>query len=224
MKPITVVIAEDHLIVREGIRMMLELEPDLKVVGEAQDGRQAVALAVQLRPDVILMDIAMAKMNGLEATRQVRKAVPEVKVLILSAHADNAYVESALEAGACGFLLKQSSGHDVGSAIRKAHLGQACFTSSIARNLERQRQQSGGANGHLENAPVLTQREREVLQLIAEGKANKESAAELGISIKTVEKHRQNLMEKLGIHETAGLTRYAISAGIVESSVQVTIT
>jgi len=124
--------------------------------------------------------------------------------------------------GPSGFL-KQSSGHDVGNAIRKVHKGQACFTASIARDLERQRQQSPGANGPLENAPALTQREMEVLQLIAEGKANKESAAILSISIKTVEKHRQNLMEKLGIHETAGLTRYAIGAGIVENSVQVTI-
>jgi len=224
MKRITVLLAEDHTIVREGFRKMLELENDLEVAGEAQDGRQAVALAKKLRPAVVLMDIAMPLLNGLEATRQVLKAVPATKVLILSAHSDDAYVQSAIESGAVGFLLKQTSAHDVCRAIREVQKGKTFFTPSISRRLDHLHPQGPGGAGHVnKNGAQLTSREMEVLQLIAEGKANKETASELGISIKTVEKHRENLMAKLSIHDTAGLTRYAIGAGIIESSVQLTI-
>jgi DNA-binding NarL/FixJ family response regulator len=224
MKRITVLLAEDHTIVREGFRKMLELENDLQVVGEAQDGRQAVALAKKLRPAVVLMDIAMPRLNGLEATRQVLKAVPATKVLILSAHSDDAYVKNATESGAMGFLLKQTSAHDVCRAIREVQMGRSFFSPSISRRLDRLNPQSPDRAGRPnKKAARLTSREMEVLQLIAEGKANKETAAELGISIKTVEKHREKVMGKLNIHDTAGLTRYAISAGIIESSVQLTI-
>ncbi len=220
----TVLLAEDHTIVREGLRKMLELEDDLEVVGEAQDGRQAVALAKKLRPAVVLMDIAMPLLNGLEATRQVLKALPATRVLMLSAHNDDAYVTHAIEAGAVGFLLKQTSAHDVCRAIREVQKGNTFFSPSVARRLQK-RDLKSPARAGLSKAPhtSLTPREMEVLQLIAEGKANKETAAELGISLKTVEKHREHLMEKLDIHDTAGLTRYAIGAGIIESSVQVTI-
>jgi DNA-binding NarL/FixJ family response regulator len=224
MKQITVLLADDHMIVREGFRKMLELENDLQVVGEAQDGRQAVAMVKKLHPAVVLMDIAMPLLNGLEATRQVLLACPDTKVIMLSAHSDDAYVEDATHSGARGFLLKQSSAHSVCQAIREVQKGNTFFSPTVAKRLhERDRRctDRGGSlkarNGH------LSSREVEVLQLIAEGKANKETASELGISIKTVEKHRVNLMSKLGIHDTAGLTRYAIGAGIIESCVQVTI-
>ena len=224
MKRITILLAEDHTIVREGFRKMLELEADLEVIGEAQDGRKAVALAKKLRPDVVLMDIAMPLLNGLEAPRQLLKDFPTAKVLILSAHSDDAYVTNATESGAVGFLLKQTSAHDVCRAIREVHKGKTFFSPSIARRLHDLDPKSRDREGlHAKKSARLTSREIEVLQLIAEGKANKETASELHISIKTVEKHRQALMEKLNIHDTASLTRYAIAAGIIESSVQVTI-
>ncbi len=224
MKRITVMLAEDHMVVREGFRKMLELEPDLEVVGEAQDGRQAVALALKLKPAVVLMDIAMPLLNGLEATRQLHKGLPATRIIMLSAHSDDAYVTNATESGAVGFLLKQSSAHEVCRAIREVFQGRTFFTPSIAKRRDRQNPQSIGRLGLPNKQAVqLTSREMEVLQLIAEGKANKETAAELGIGVKTVEKHREHLMAKLDIHDTAGLTRYAIGAGIIESSVQLTI-
>jgi two-component system, NarL family, nitrate/nitrite response regulator NarL len=210
--------------VREGFRKMLEMEDDLEVVGEAQEGRQAVALAKKLRPDVVLMDIAMPLLNGLEATRQILKIEPAARVLILSAHSDDAYVKNATESGAVGFLLKQTSSHEVCRAIREVHAGKTFFSPSISRRQDRIHPLSPDRKGGFKKKAVpLTSREMEILQLIAEGKANKETASELGIGIKTVEKHREHIMQKLDIHDTAGLTRYAISAGIIESSVQLTI-
>ena len=224
MKRITALLAEDHMIVREGFRKMLELEDDIQVVGEAPDGRQAVALAKKLRPEVILMDIAMPSLNGLEATRQILKALPATKIVILSAHGDDAYVQSAIESGAVGFLLKQTSAHDVCRAIREVQKGKTFFSPSITKRIDPLNPKSPDRAGAVsKRAAQLTSREIEVLQLIAEGKANKETASELGIGVKTVEKHREHLMQKLGIHDTAGLTRYAISAGIIENSVQLTI-
>jgi DNA-binding NarL/FixJ family response regulator len=223
-KRITVLLAEDHMIVREGFRKMLELEKDLQVVGEAEDGRQAVTMVKKLRPAVVLMDIAMPRLNGLESTRQILKAVPDTKVLMLSAHSDAAYVKEATDSGAMGFLLKQTSSHVVCEAIREVQKGKTFFCTEIAKRLhERDRKPLDRAGMPRTRNARLSSRETEVLQLIAEGKANKETAAELGISTKTVEKHRENLMQKLNIHDTAGLTRYAIGAGIIESSVQLTI-
>jgi DNA-binding NarL/FixJ family response regulator len=224
MKRITVLLAEDHMIVREGFRRMLDLEDDFEIVGEAQNGRQAVAMVKKLLPAVVLMDIAMPLLNGLEATRQILKAVPGTKIVILSAHNDDAYVQNATESGAVGFLLKQTSAHNVCQAIREVQKGKTFFSPSVSRRLGRLNLQSTDHARQI-NKKVghLTSREMEVLQLIAEGKANKETAAELGIGIKTVEKHREHLMEKLDIHDTARLTRYAIDAGIIESSVQLTI-
>ena len=224
MKPITILLAEDHTIVREGLRNMLKLENDLEVVGEVEDGRQAVAMIKKLRPEVVLMDIAMPRLNGLEATRQALKVVPDTKVLILSAHGDDDYVHGATEAGAVGFLLKQASAHEMCRAIRDVCAGKTYFSSNIMKRLQRLQGQSVNRQG-ITNTKIsrLTSRETEVLQLIAEGKANKQTAAELGIGIKTVEKHRQHLMAKLDLHDTASLTRYAISSGIIESSVQLTV-
>lgn len=224
MKKITVLLAEDHMIVREGFRKMLELENDFEIVGEAQDGRKALALAKKFHPDVVLMDIAMPLLNGLEAARQLRKELPATKVLMLSAHSDDAYVESATEAGAVGFLLKQTSAHEVCRALREVHAGKTFFSPSVSQRMNRLNPPTSSRAGIRGRKPIqLTARETEVLQLVAEGNANKQIAAELGIGIKTVEKHREHLMEKLDIHDTAGLTRYAISTGVIESSVQVTI-
>ena len=224
MKRITVLLAEDHMIVREGFRKMLEFEDDFEIVGEAQDGRQAVALVKKFRPQVVLMDIAMPLLNGLEALRQVLKAVPTTKVIMLSAHSDDAYIKNATASGAQGFLLKQTSAHDVCHAIREVHNGKTFFSPAVARRQGRLNPASLTRTGGLgKKVAQLTSREMEVLQLIAEGKANKETASELGIGLKTVEKHREHLMAKLDIHDTAGLTRYAIGAGIIESSVQLTI-
>ena len=222
MKRITVLLAEDHLIVREGLRNLMTLEADLEVVGEAKTGRQAVALAKKLRPAVIVMDIAMPLLNGLEATRKIRQAIPGAKVLMLSAHSDDAYVDQAIAFGAAGFLLKQTSSHDLTQAIRDVHNGKTFFTPTIAKRLHQQKLPASGRPLR-KRVASLTSRELEVLQLIAEGQPNKQVADELGISIKTIEKHRQNLMQKLNIHDVAGLTRYAIGAGIIESSVHLTI-
>jgi DNA-binding NarL/FixJ family response regulator len=223
-KPITVLLAEDHTIVREGLRRLLEAESDIEVIGEAATGRQAVDLTRKLRPQVAVMDIAMPQMNGLEATRQILRAAPDTKVLILSAHSDDAYVESMTALGAAGYLIKQTSAHFLCEAIREVQKGNTFFSPSIAKRLRQQTQKSLDRKGRLRAKTVrLSTREAEVLQLVAEGEANKQIAAELGISIKTVEKHRDHLMRKLDIHDTAGLTRYAIQAGIIESSVHLTI-
>ncbi len=218
MKTITVLLAEDHLIVREGLRALLKSEADICIVGEADNGREAVDLTRTLRPDVIVMDIAMPLLNGLEATRQILRAAPATRVIILSAYRDDAYVDQVMALGASGYLIKQNAFHVLPEAIRQVHQGKTCFSPSISKR-RHQLDQAGAKK----DAPLLTSREMEILQLIAEGKANKESAAELHISIKTVEKHRQSLMAKLNIHDTANLTRYAIAKGIIECSVKVTI-
>ena len=224
MKRITVLLAEDHTVVREGLRALLEKEADITVVGEAETGRQAVELALSLRPAVVVMDIAMPLLNGLEATRQVLHALPATKVLILSAHGDDEYVQQVTAAGALGYLIKQSSARLLSRAIREVQKGNTFFSPSVAKRLQDQYENLPGLTGlSRKSGARLTSREVEIIQLIAEGKANKQVAAELGISHKTVEKHREHLMRKLNIHDTAGLTRYAIGAGIIESSVQLTI-
>ncbi len=223
MIPITVLLAEDHMIVREGLRALLTLEADIKVVGEAENGRQAVALASQLCPDVVVMDIAMPLLNGMEATRQILQFTPSTKILILSAHSDDSYVENVMSIGASGYLIKQTAAHVLPGAIRDVHKGKIFLSPTISKRLHHHIQRARAA-GELPGGEKLklTPREAEVLQLVAEGKANKETAAELKISIKTVEKHRQKVMEKLNIHDTAGLTRHAIAVGVIESSVQPT--
>ena len=225
MKRITVLLAEDHQIVREGFRSLLKSEPDIEVVGEAQTGREAVALVKKLRPAVVVMDIAMPSLNGLEATRQIRKGFPDIKVIILSAHSDDAYVEQMIQLGASGFLLKQASSHSLAAAIREVQKGGTFFSPDVAKRLRNRDQQSQDREGRFKKKNNrLSSREMEVLQLIAEGKPNKQVAAELGVSFKTVDKHRQHLMGKLDIHDIAGLTRYAIAEGIIESEVRMTMT
>jgi len=224
MKRITVLLAEDHQIVREGYRASLKHEPDIEVVGEAETGRQAVQLTRRLRPAVVVMDIAMPLLNGLEATRQICRDFPDTRVLILSAHSDDAYVENAIVLGAAGFLLKQTSSDTLATAIREVQKGKRFFSHSISKRLHGRLQKSLDRERQFtKKTNRLSSREVEVLQLIAEGKANKQVAAELGVSFKTVDKHRQHLMSKLDIHDVAGLTRYAIAEGIIESNVRVTI-
>ena len=221
MKPITVLLAEDHLIVREGLRALLNPETNIKIVGEAENGRQAVSLVRQCGPDVVVMDIAMPLLNGLEATRQILQTAPSTKVLLLSAYSDDSYVRRAMALGASGYLIKQTAAHALIEAIREVYQGRLYFSPSSSRRIKNHDWNAPPRGDHSgRNAFPLTSREAEVLQLVAEGKANKQTADELNISVKTVEKHRQSLMQKLNIHDTAGLTRHAIAAGIIESSVQ----
>jgi DNA-binding NarL/FixJ family response regulator len=221
---ITVLLAEDHLIVRQGLCALLDLEEQFAIVGEAQTGSDAVDLAKSLRPDVIVMDIAMPVMNGLEATRQILAAIPTAKVLILSGHTDDEYIERMTTAGARGFLEKQTSAQVLAEAVREVAKGNTFYSPGIAKRLReaagRPRDRAGLI---VAKGKPLTRREREVLQLVAEGASNKQVASRLKISIKTVEKHRQHLMNKLNIHDTATLTRYAIGSGVIESNVQLTI-
>ena len=220
MKLVTLLLAEDHAVVREGLMALLKTVEDFQVVGEATTGREAVELARKLRPEVIVMDVAMPKLNGCEATRQILFDNPAAKVLALSARSDDEYVARMVAVGAMGFVEKQCSGQILLRAIRQVGAGQTFFSPAITKRLlqiGRKAREEGFASGKLQ--PALTSREEEVLQLVAEGAPNKQIAVELSISVKTVDKHRQQLMNKLGIHDTAGLTRYAISSGAIECNV-----
>lgn len=221
-RKVTVLLADDHRVVRQGLRALVAGEPDFEVVGEADNGREAVLMAKKLLPDVVVMDIAMPLLNGLEATRQILRQLPATKVLVLSSYGD--YVQPLTQAGAAGYLIKQTAASELLNAIREVRKGNAFFSPSIARRLRDQCRGSLGGNGSPADAATevqLTSRESEVLQLIAEGQPNKQIADGLGISVKTVEKHRQTLMAKLNIHCIADLTRYAISKGIVECNTAV---
>ena len=219
MEKIRVILADDHTVVRQGLRALLASEGDIEVVGEAENGRQAIQLVKKLLPDVAVMDIAMPVLNGLEATRQITRAAPATKVLVLSSYSDDDYVQQLTQAGAAGYLVKQTAANELLKAIREAHRGNAYFSPAIAKRLRDQCREAfvSGEPGR-RRPDYLTTREAEVLQLIAEGQANKQIAAELCISIKTVEKHRQQVMNKLNIHDVAGLTRHAISKGIIETN------
>lgn len=214
---ITVLLAEDHTIVREGLNALLSADGGFKLVADARTGAEAVKLAAKFRPDVILMDIAMPVLNGLEATRQILAADPTARVIVLSAYSDDEYIDRMNEAGVAGFLEKQTSAEVLTQAIREVAAGRSYYSPSIAKRL---RAAAGKGHDHKDTlgsaTAHLTSRETEVLQLVAEGSANKQIASELGISIKTVEKHRQRLMDKLDLHDIASLTRYAIGRGISE--------
>ncbi len=218
MNKIKILLADDHTVVRQGLKVLLEAQPDMAVVGEAATGRQAMQIARKQMPDVVVMDIAMPSLNGLEATRQIIRDVPSAKVLILSSYNDDEYVSQLTEAGAAGYLLKQTAATDLIRAIREIRKGKSFFSPAVSKRLlEYYRETIVKGTRVPRPRPLLTSRETEVLQLIAEGGGNKQIAAELGISIKTVEKHRQQVMNKLHIHEVAGLTRYAISKGMIPS-------
>jgi DNA-binding NarL/FixJ family response regulator len=222
MKKICLLLADDHAVVRQGLRALLEAEGDMVVVGEAENGREAVAQTKKSLPDVVVMDVAMPGMNGLEATRQIVRNPPSTKVLVLTSYGDDDYVAQLLEAGASGYLVKQTAAADLLKAIREVHHGKAFFSPSIAKRLRHQERETAAGGQPTLRGGRLTSREAEVLQLVAEGFANKQIAAELSISIKTVEKHRQQAMNKLDIHDIAGLTRYAIAKGWVERSAPTT--
>ena len=221
MKPITILLSEDHMILRAGLRSLLAEEEDIKIIGEAANGHQAVELCLDLKPHIVVMDIHMPLLNGLEATRQILRALPSTKILILSASSDPIHLEALMKLKIAGYLLKQSEAELLPAAIRAAHNGESYFSPSIARHMEREFS-NHATLGH-SCSTTLTSREAEVLQLVAEGSANKQISAELHISVKTVEKHRQSLMKKLRIHDIAGLTRYAIDRGVIESEVRVAL-
>jgi DNA-binding NarL/FixJ family response regulator len=218
MKKISVLLADDHTVVRQGLRTLLTTEPDIDVVAEAENGRQAVQLALQLKPDVIVMDIAMPQLNGLEAAKQITEENLPVKLLILSSYADSEYVHQLTAAGAAGYVIKQTAASDLINAVREVSKGNAFFSPPVLKQLlEYYREACKRGGLQPQSGGQLTNREQEVLQLVAEGHVNKQIASTLFLSIKTVEKHRQQLMNKLGIHDIAGLTRYAIAHGVVES-------
>lgn len=221
MPNISVLLVDDHNIVRQGLRALLLAEGDITIMGEAQSGREAVQMASQLRPEVVIMDLAMPLLNGAEATRQIIKAVPNARVVVLSSYGDDEHLQQAISAGAAAYLLKQTAAVDLVKAIREVKRGNAYFSPAIAMRLrektcEQPVEIAPAPAAPPRSEPELTSREMEVLQLIAEGFANKQIAGELGLSVKTVEKHRQAVMKKLDIHDIAGLVRHAASKGIIE--------
>jgi len=220
MSNISVLLVDDHNIVREGLKALLGGEGDISIVAEAQTGREAVLLASQHRPNIVIMDLAMPRLNGCEATRQILKTIPTAKVIVLSTYGDDEHVQQALGAGAAAYLLKQTAAIDLIQAIREVSKGNAYFSPIIAKRLrdEACREPAVGPEPPKPANAELTQREAEVLQLIAEGYANKQIADELGLSVKTIEKHRQQVMQKLNIHNIPGLVRHAITKGIIENN------
>lgn len=215
MKPIRILIVDDHTLVRAGIRSLVEKLPEVQVVAEARDGRDALRLVKTQRPDVVLMDIAMPGLNGLEATKQMAKEFPHSHVLILSMHASEEYVWQALRAGAAGYLLKGAELAELALAIKAVSVGETYLSPPISKHVIRDYLERTGGEATLPER--LTPRQREILQLIAEGVTTKEIAETLRISVKTAETHRAQLMERLGIHDIAGLVRYAIKIGLVQS-------
>ncbi len=215
MEKIRVLLADDHTILRNGLCAFLEKEIDIEIVGDAEDGRAAVSMACQLKPDVIVMDIAMPLLNGVEATRQIKRQCPKVRVLILSQHDNEEYIRQALDAGAMGYILKDAAADELIGAIRSVQRGEAVLSPAITRLVIEDYLRWGGIRPD-EKVDGLSAREREVLQLIAEGYTNKQIADILTISIKTVQTHRLSLMQKLNLHDRGELIKYAIQKKIIE--------
>jgi two-component system response regulator NreC len=216
---IALVVADDHTIVRRGLVHLLSLDPEVEIIGEAEDGRAAVELAEKEEPDVVLMDISMPGLNGLEATRQIRKRAPHVKILILSAFDNDEYVVQVVRSGANGYVLKNTTADELYTAIRTVHSGRSYFSPSVSRavlDVSPGTEQGGeNSSSSLEPKSPLTPREREILQLIAEGETHAQVAEKLHISVRTVDTHCNNIVKKLDIHDRSGLVTYAIKNGIV---------
>lgn len=216
MKKIKLLVADDHKIFRQGIKKLLEEQNDLQIVGEAKDGREAVKKAQELKPDIILMDVAMADLNGLQATREIKKALPDTKVLMLTMHKNEEYVLQSFQAGASGYVLKEGAVEDLVAAIHSVDNDKSFLSPTISKTVIDayvRKMETGKMETPFD---LLTDREREVLQLIAEGYTNREVAKSLYISVKTVEAHRAHIMRKLNIHEVAKLVKYAIQKGLVD--------
>ncbi len=210
-KKIRILLADDHAVVRQGFGRILAAQSDLEVIGEAGNGREAVTLAEELKPDVVVMDVSMPELNGVEATRRLTKAVPRSRVLALSMHKDSVYVREILRAGAQGFLLKDASDQDLLTAVRAVGQGQGYISPSVSEAVL-----SDYRKHVTDPIDLLTSREREVLQLIAEGKTNKEIAATLNLSVYTVDAHRGRIMEKLNLHSTGEIVRFAMRNGLID--------
>jgi two-component system response regulator NreC len=211
MKRIRILLADDHAVVRQGFKMILAAQPDMEIVGEAANGREAVELAEQLRPDVVVMDVSMPELNGIEATRRLASSVPHARVVALSMHKDSVYVREILRAGARGYLLKDSGAADLVAAIRAVASGESYLSPAVANAV------LDDYRRHATNPiDLLTSREREVLQMLAEGKTNKEIAGVLNLSVYTVDAHRGRIMEKLNLHSIGELVRFAVRNGLIE--------
>jgi DNA-binding NarL/FixJ family response regulator len=216
MTKLRVLIADDHPVIRAGVRLLLENEAGCEVCGEAGTGRQAVVLAQQLNPDVVVLDLSMPELNGVEATRQIMKTVPDTHVLIFSGHESEQLVRESVDAGAHGYVLKSDADRELTAAVRAVRQSEPFFTPGVARiGLQAYRRKQRGSRAQLPCGNALTPREREVLQLLTEGRTNKEVAVVLGISVATVETHRTNIMSKLDLHTIAGLVHYAVRQKII---------
>jgi two-component system response regulator NreC len=215
MKKLRILLADDHIVMRTGLRALLERQPTLEVVGESENGRETVELAASLRPDVVVMDVGMPVLNGIEATQTIVTQCPTVAVVILSMHADESYVMRALKAGARGYLLKDSAAADLLGAIQAISQGKSFFSPKVSRILAEDYVRVLKQKGAVDTYDLLTSREREILQLLAEGKANKEVATALNISPYTVETHRSHILQKLNLHNSAELVLYAVRKGII---------
>lgn len=210
-----VLLADDHTLIRAGLRMVIDSQPDLNVVGEAEDGRIAVALAEKLKPDVVVMDIGMPSLNGIEACREIRAILPETQLVMLSMHSDEGYVLRALKAGAKAYLLKDSAEADLASAVRAAAVGKSFFSPAVGKVLLEDYMRKLQRTGAEDSYDLLTPREREILQLVAEGKSSKDIANLLNLSVYTVETHRARVMQKLNLHGIPELILYAVRKGVI---------
>jgi len=215
VKKTAVLLADDHTLIRAGLRMVVDAQPDLTVVGEANDGREAVAMAESLKPDVAVMDIGMPNLNGIEACRRIRTELPEVQVVMLSMHSDEGYILRALKAGAKGYLLKDSAEADLARAIRAAASGKAFFSPAVGKVLLQDYVRRLERTGAEDSYELLSPREREILQLVAEFKSSKEIANLLYLSVYTVETHRARIMQKLNLRSVPEVILYAVRKGII---------
>lgn len=215
MKPVRILLADDHTVVRKGLRLLLESVPEFQVIADAADGRDAVSLAEQHRPEVVVMDVAMPILNGIEAARQITGKLPSTAIVFLSMHGDESYVLRALKAGARAYLLKDSAEYDLIQAVKAVSEGKAFFSPAISKMLVEDYMRQMQERGVEDSFELLTTREREVLQLLAEGKNNKDVASLLNLSLYTVETHRSNIFQKLNLHSQAELILYAIRKGVI---------